>query len=373
MAIFTFFISLLVALSYVFLIIRITDGWDATGLWTLPKKYIPETYISLIIPVRNEASLGALLDSTGKNDLKSDHYEIIVVDDHSSVSVKGEYAERYPDYHFITLPKDKTGKKQALMAGIEMAKGEYILCTDGDCILPPKFLTTVISYIEAQNVDFVSGLVNTTYGDIRLDAYQFLDFAGLMQVTAHGIHSGDYYMANGANMIFKKESFYEIGGFEGHMDSASGDDMFLIQSMANCGKKVRFLKSPDACNTTQTVGGLGDLLSQRKRWATKTKKYSHRGILRVQATVFLIHAAIVINVFLIPWTEGLSLFSAAFLLFIKGVMDYLLVAKTCRFYNFTRPLKYFFFAFALQFVVFFYSAYWALVGGSYTWKGRKTN
>lgn len=51
----------------------------------------------------------------------------------------------------------------------------------------------------------------------------------LMLITGAGITSRIHDIANGANMAFRKSAFRDVNGYEGNMQYASGDDMFLIE------------------------------------------------------------------------------------------------------------------------------------------------
>lgn len=368
-----FIFSLAVCIAYVYLLSWITDGWDGEEEWKAPEDYVPETKISVIIPARNEEkNIVRCLQSILATDYPRHLLEIIVVDDHSDDDT-AKLVEEYPEAVRLIRLESNQGKKQALEKGVKDAKGEVIYCTDADCQLSPRLLKTFVSSYEYNHWDFATGPVTSHYYLTILSAFQFLDFAGMMQIAGNGIFRRMYYIANGANMAFRKSSFLKIGGMHNHQHVASGDDMFLIQAMADHDDmKVRYIKSSEAIVRTQPEPTYGALLQQRKRWAAKTRHYSNRNITRIQGFVFFVHLLILINIFLIPWTGGLSFFTALFMLFIKMTMDYLFLAKMARYLGNTKPLKYFIPSGFVYFLVIFFSAGAALFSKKYHWKGRET-
>ena len=59
-------------------------------------------------------------------------------------------------------------------------------------------------------------------------------------------------MCNGANLAYEKNAFFEVYGFEGIDDIASGDDMLLMHKIQKISRiRLAFLKSTNAIVTTQ--------------------------------------------------------------------------------------------------------------------------
>src|SRR5882724_9997753 len=91
--------------------------------------------ISIIIPARNEESnlatcLESLTTQTGV------YYEIIVVNDHSTVRTH-EIASSFKNVRVIEagpLPAGWTGKNNAVTTGAREAEGDWLLFTDADTV-----------------------------------------------------------------------------------------------------------------------------------------------------------------------------------------------------------------------------------------------
>lgn len=72
----------------------------------------------------------------------------------------------------------------------------------------------------------------------------------------------------------------------------SGDDIFLLQYAIAQGKKIVYVKHPDAAVYTHSPKSLGELIRQRARWAGKTVGYTDIITIAVAAVVLLANIAI---------------------------------------------------------------------------------
>ncbi len=60
-------------------------------------------------------------------------------------------------------------------------------------------------------------------------------------------------MCNGANLAYERKVFYEVNGFTGIDHIASGDDMLLMQKIAQrFPGKISYLLSKESIVTTQS-------------------------------------------------------------------------------------------------------------------------
>lgn len=369
---FFFFLSLIAIIAYVYLLMYITNGWDDTPEATLPEDYRPEQGVSIIIPARNEANnIISCLNSIYNNDFPREKYEVIVMDDHSEDGTGDLIREHFPETK-IWVMDHAHGKKASLHQGILESIYDFLLFTDADTIVGKDWIKSNVWAYENKRLAFATGPVYSTCHNDVLTAFQFLDFAGMAQITANGIYRNNYFIANGANMAISKTMYHQIGGMADHAHIASGDDMFLIHAVASIDHgQVHYIKSPDAAVATNPLLSWKELLVQRKRWASKTKDLPRDGAYKIQVFIFIIHVLILFNFCLIPWSDGLSLFGGIFMLFIKGCIDFLFLAKSARYFGHTQPLKYFIPAFFFYFFYIFYMAFHAVIGGEYRWKGRE--
>ena len=260
--------------------------------------------VTVIVPARNEEdTIGPCVDSILATDYPADRLEVIVVDDDSSdrtaevvrarmvttpaLAVAGDVP---PDgaggdgrLRLVQIPenrrRDRAHKKRAIEKAITHARGEIILTTDADCLVPSGWPRAMAAQFEGAEVAFVSGPVRyrVEAGDGPFVRFQALDFFGLMICGAGGIGIGRPNLANGANVGYRREAFEALGGFSGIDHVTSGDDELLMQKIAyGTPLDVRFCADPAAVVVTEPVRGLRAFLHQRKRWASKPAQYPRR-------------------------------------------------------------------------------------------------
>ena len=120
--------------------------------------------ISIIVPVYNaEEYLSRCLDSILEQDMTS--YEVILVDDGSTDS-SSLICDRYSatDPRFRTIHKPNGGVSSARNAGLNLAKGEYLMFVDSDDALEPGALAAMTDGLNGE--DFVLGGFIEYIGDI---------------------------------------------------------------------------------------------------------------------------------------------------------------------------------------------------------------
>lgn len=111
--------------------------------------------VSVIVPVYNvKPYLERCIDSLISQSLKE--IEIILVDDGStdgSAAFCDDYARR--DERIVVIHKQNGGVSSARNAGIELAKGEYIIPVDSDDYVEPGFCEIPYSLAKQYDVDMV--------------------------------------------------------------------------------------------------------------------------------------------------------------------------------------------------------------------------
>jgi len=222
-------------------------------------------FISVIIPVRNEAStIPILLRDLSQITYPSHKWELIVVDDHSSDNL------RLPDVRVI--PSPFPGKKSAITAGVAAASGEIIITTDADCRVQPGWLHEINSAFQKTQTKMVVGAVRIEEDGSFFSRLQSIEFVSVVATGAATLGLGIPTMCNGANLAYRKDAFMQVDGYQGNENISSGDDEFLMNKFNHKWKNsISFLYSKSSVVTTTPSPNLAAFIQQRLRWAGKWK------------------------------------------------------------------------------------------------------
>jgi len=203
-----------------------------------------------------------------------------------------------------------------------------------------------------------------------LQTFQALDFLVLQGITAASVQKRFHNMCNGANLAYEKKAFFEANGFTGIDHIASGDDMLLMQKIAQrFPGKVSYLLSKDVIVTTQPAKTWKEFFSQRIRWASKATDYNE---IKIFSTLFLVYffncalLALFISGF---WLHFLWL-GLIGILILKTIIELTFIYPVAKFYNKQNLLQWFPF-FQPMHIVYTVVAGWLGVFGSFEWKGRR--
>ena len=356
-----------VFLIYILFIGQLIYGFNRMKRFS-KKEFTPKTSFTIVVPFRNEKeNLPNLLHSISLLNYPRELVEIILVDDDSEevfsvqdlvFSMKVIKNER----------KSNSPKKDAIETAIQVAKNDWIITTDADCLVQKNWLTTFDQYIQENEVEMVaSGVCYIPKSDF-LSAFQNLDFLSLQGATIGSFGIGKPFMCNGANFAYSKQFFKELNGFQGNETIASGDDVFLLQKAVSFSpKKVGFLLAKESIVATKPVDTWSELFQQRVRWASKSTGYSSVYGKMLAIVVFSGNLAWILSFLL--WLVGFLLDQNIFMLFValKFLIDFILIYKTANFFE--SKLQYVL-ASSLLYPFFSVSVAVYSLFGNYNWKGR---
>lgn len=141
--------------------------------------------LSVVVPIYQvEQYLPRCVDSLLNQDLSSDEYEIILVDDGSPDrcgEICDEYASCYANIKVVH--RENGGLSAARNSGIDVAQGKYIQFVDSDDYLEPNVLKTMVEKMEDDDLDvlrFNYQNVNEK-GEVihpNKDSKRFVDYSG---------------------------------------------------------------------------------------------------------------------------------------------------------------------------------------------------
>lgn len=217
--------------------------------------------VTVIVPAYNEEkAIGKTVDALLS--LSYANKEIIVVDDGSTDRTL-EVARSYAKGDLVkVLTKPNGGKWDALNTGIEVAKGEFIVCIDADTLLDPNAIQHLIKHFKDPNIAAVAGNVKVGNRHGLLTKLQALEY--VVGINLH--RRSEAYLQNvtvvpGPIGAFRASVLKEIGLFEGDTFAEDADITFRI---LRAGYKTVF--EARAFGYTEAPTSMTSLAKQRYRW-----------------------------------------------------------------------------------------------------------
>jgi glycosyltransferase involved in cell wall biosynthesis len=172
-------------------------------------------YFSIIIPVYNRPDeIKELLESLLISDFNKP-YEIVIVEDGSSIPCKNEIEDFKNKLNISYYFKENSGPGDSRNFGMKIAKGDYFIIFDSDCIIPSYYLSTVEKELTNNYVDCFGG------SDAALDSFssiqKAINFAMTSFLTTGGIRGGSEkiskFQPRSFNMGISKKAFETSKGF----------------------------------------------------------------------------------------------------------------------------------------------------------------
>lgn len=368
------FFLFIMTIIYVVLVLYMRNGWMKLPTIHLDS-VMPVSKVTVIIAARNEANnisrtLNCLVDQEYPKEL----LEVIVVDDHSTDRT-GEIVASYFDQgvKLITLNegnKLNSYKKFAINKAIHASSGDIIITTDADCRMGSKWILSIVQYMESQDKLMVSSPVCYDEEKSYFERLQTLEFLYLIGLGAAGIGNGNPTTCNGANLAYRKSLFFEMGGFKGIDELASGDDELLLHKVAEqYADRIGFCKSREAIVYTDAKENLKSFLSQRKRWASKSTKYKDKKVVVLGVCIWLFNLSFFLSILflLVGIYDASELVITSFMM--KFLVELAFLSPIMSFVNRKELL------WSLPLLTIVHSLYFVYIGvvgniGKYDWKGR---
>ncbi len=147
--------------------------------------------LSVVVTVYNEEENIVPLIERVKEAMDGIDYELIYVDDGSSDGTLKALREQMYDRLVVVEFRRNYGQSAALMAGIDVAQGEFIATMDGDLQNDPSDLPKMLQMAEEQNLDMVAGeRANRQDGVLLRKIPSWI--ANYIIRTSSGVHLRDY-------------------------------------------------------------------------------------------------------------------------------------------------------------------------------------
>jgi cellulose synthase/poly-beta-1,6-N-acetylglucosamine synthase-like glycosyltransferase len=366
-------ISALLTFLYVAIVLSFIIGWKRLPGFSLPAESA-QIGVSIIVAARNEEeNISKTIEDLLAQDYNTSLMEIIFIDDHST-DATGNVIRSFndPRIKLITLDEPLTinsYKKKAIQTAIAQATGKLIITTDADCRMGKDWLKTIVGYYQKEGFKMISSPVVFTEEKSFFERAQSLEFLYLIGMGASTIGNNNPSTCNGANLAYEREAFYEVGGFTGIDDLASGDDELLLHKIAaRYNNKIGFLKNRDAIVYTQAKPTVSEFIQQRKRWASKSTRYKNKSIIVLGVLVWLFNLSIVLNLIAGVFAAGYMQIGLAQLL-VKMIIEMMFLISVTRF---AKRMELLILIPALNLMHIVYIIFIGVAGnsGKYNWKGR---
>jgi glycosyltransferase involved in cell wall biosynthesis len=340
---------------------------------TIPRFLNVEKSISVIIPVRNEASnIINCLNSIENQSFKKEMFEVIIINDNSTDDTQ-EIIDNYIKGSILNIRlyslSNKTSKKEALKFGIEKSTFEIIATTDADCIVPKKWLKCISSKV-LEDAEMLLGPIDFKEKSGILAGFQSLDMFALQGVEFGALAHLKPILNNAANLSYSKKSFIDVDGFDEYK-TPSGDDVFLLERYKEKGKKIIGLLSKDFIVETESENNFSNFFNQRLRWSSKSKYYSNKLLIYFSSIILLQNLSLLFIYFGLPLVEKYRI-HLIILLFSKWLIDFILLFLVADFFERRRSLFYFL-PVQILYPIYIVVIWIASMTMKFEWKGRKFN
>lgn len=201
--------------------------------------------ISVIVPSYNEGPyLKACFDSLRDQTATEDQFEVIMIDNNSednSFEIMQKYAEKYQN--FRAFSETKQGLSNSRNRGVEESSGEYLAFMDGDAKAHSNWIQLAIEIAEQEQPDIFGGPIHPYYVTEKPSWFKDDYELRMHHDTTGPLPAGKY--ISGSNIIFKRSTLAEFGGFNPDMGMkgkqlAYGEESVLIKRAHDEGKKLYY-------------------------------------------------------------------------------------------------------------------------------------
>lgn len=175
-------------------------------------------YISVVIPTYNrQKQLKSCLQALAKQTYEGD-WEVIVVDDGSSVDLKVVTDLFKKQLRLSLLVQKNRGPAAARNNGVKHAQGDYIAFLDDDCIPRKDWLAQLAKH--AQPGMMIGGL---TVNQLTANPYSETSQLMVSFLYDHLVHTSRHFFTSN-NFLVPRQDFLRIGGFDETFPTSAGED-----------------------------------------------------------------------------------------------------------------------------------------------------
>jgi glycosyltransferase involved in cell wall biosynthesis len=287
--------------------------------------------VSVIICAKNEAeNLKQFLPSVLQQ--QYNRFEVIVVNDKSNDETADVLATLQNDYPllrvFYNRQQTLSGKRNALLLGIENAQYKWLAFTDADCMpVSPQWLQYIVAPLHRGKEISIGYSPQSTGSGFINKLVRYDTFITAVQYAGFAL-AGMPYMATGRNLAYTKTLFEQSKNFTGQNNPASGDDDLLINELAR-NNNTEVVLHHHSFVRTKSLSTWRQWLQQKTRHysAGHHYRFSHRIALGLFYTSWLLFNVLSLVLIAMQFQLSVTVFTLVFLTIAKWLIYRLLLQR----------------------------------------------
>lgn len=186
----------------------------------------------LITAFREAATIGQAVEPFLPQ-LPTDAEVLVICPDPGTTTVVDDYAARYPVVRHVADPQ--RGKPAALNVGLNAARGDIVVLSDGDVVVAEDALAPLLAPFEDPQVGAVSGHpVSVSPHDTLLGYWSHLLTEGIHQMRLSRDRAGQFLVCSGYLFAFRRALIEHLP------EDALAEDAVISHHIARQGYRIRY-------------------------------------------------------------------------------------------------------------------------------------
>ena len=200
--------------------------------------------ISVVVPLRNEASNVAELIDSLRAQKNLVHVEYLLLDDNSedqTLALLHHHTSGLSNFHILTgstLPQGWIGKTWALQQLFERASGQIIVSVDADVRLVPDAINRAVTLLKNTQLDFLSPypkqLAHSWSERLIQPLLQWSWMSTVILRVAEKCSISSMVVANGQFFVVRRAALAQVSGYKSVSDKVL-DDVELARALVKQG------------------------------------------------------------------------------------------------------------------------------------------
>jgi glycosyltransferase involved in cell wall biosynthesis len=191
--------------------------------------------ISVVIPAFNEERVIADCLSALASQITKKAFEVILVDNNSTDKTNKIAKKFSGKINLKIIWEKKQGRGAARWAGFKAAKGEIVLSTDADCLVPSDWVENLSEAVKSETSAITGGCSINDCGPIKNFLFKYIAFSLTMKI--YGIIFRHYWLG-GYNFGIYKKVYEQAGGFNPDLNAQEDVDLsFRVHKIC----KIKFI------------------------------------------------------------------------------------------------------------------------------------